>query len=130
MGATHVQAGAAALELALRSANAAPTLPALLDVLETEQAVLGSVLAGLPEVATNGVEFVADRVRARAVLTQLDPMLATDDTAAGDLFEANRALLLATLGTAAMQLGRQLEDFDYPGALTTVRELIKWDNMR
>jgi two-component system sensor histidine kinase/response regulator len=130
LGATHVQAGAAALELALRSANAAPTLPALLDVLETEQAVLGSVLAGLPEVATNGVEFVADRVRARAVLTQLDPMLATDDTAAGDLFEANRALLLATLGTAAMQLGRQLEDFDYPGALTTVRELIKWDNMR
>jgi hypothetical protein len=51
-------------------------------------------------------------------------LLANDDTLQrGDLFESNRQLLLATHGTAAMQLGRQIErTFDYPGALATVRE--------
>jgi hypothetical protein len=44
---------------------------------------------------------------------------------AGDVFAANRPLLLATLGAGAMQLGRQLATFDYPGALATVRDLIE-----
>jgi hypothetical protein len=50
-------------------------------------------------------------------------MLASDDTAAGDLFEGNRQLLQATLGLAAMQLGRQIADFNFPGALATLRKL-------
>ena len=42
-----------------------------------------------------------------------------------DLFESNRRLLLATHGTAALQLGRQVAAFDYPGALATLRGLLR-----
>jgi hypothetical protein len=51
--------------------------------------------------------------------------LASDDTRAGDLFEANRPLLLATLDADARQLGRQMAAFDYPGALATLREMLR-----
>ena len=123
LGATGIQVAAAALERALRSDDATPTLPVLLDIMRTEQAALGAVIASLPAAAAGGDGLAADPDRARAVLEQLEPMLASDDTAVADLFEANRELLLATLGTAAMKLGRQMADFDYPGALATLREL-------
>jgi PAS domain S-box-containing protein len=125
LGATRIQAAAAALEQVVRSADALPTLPALLDALHTELAALREVLAGLPETAASDDAFAVDPDRARTILDQLEPLLAHDDTAAGDLFEANRPFLLATLGAAAMQLGRQMEDFDYPAALATLRELMR-----
>ncbi len=61
----------------------------------------------------------------RAVLAQLEPLLASDDTAAGDLFAANRALLQASFGAAATQLERQIGAFDYPAALATLRGLMR-----
>ena len=73
----------------------------------------------------DGREVAADPVATRAVLLELEQLLASDDTAAGNLFAANRPVLLATLGAPAVQLGRQLTEFDYPAALATVRELIQ-----
>jgi len=67
----------------------------------------------------------ADPVRAEAILGQLESLLARDDTAAGNLFEANRPLLSASFGAGAMQLAREVEGFDYPAALTTLRGLIR-----
>ena len=128
LGAIRLQAAAAALELALRGDDAAPVLPALLDTLQTEQAALDSSLSRLPAVQATGGEvgeLAADPCRARALLKELEPLLTSDDTAAGDLFEANRSLLLATFGSGAMQLGRQMAVFEYPGALATLRELIR-----
>jgi len=69
-------------------------------------------------------ELVPDPARARTLLQQMEPLLASDDTRAGDLFEANRPLLLATLGATGAQLERQVEAFDYPGALATLRKII------
>jgi len=66
-----------------------------------------------------------DPGRAMVVLKQLEPLLASDNTRAADLFEANRPLLLATLGAEAVQLERQVAAFDYPGALVTVREMLR-----
>ncbi len=66
-----------------------------------------------------------DPGRARAVLEQMEPLLASDDTRVGELFEANRPVLLATLGAAALQLERQVAAFDYPEALATLREMIR-----
>jgi len=128
LGAIRLQAAAAAIEQAMRDAAPTTSLPALLAALESAQSELDAVLALVPEAATvggKGGEFAAAPVRVRAVLTQMEPLLASDDTAAGDLFEAARPLLLATFGAAAMQLGRQMADFDYPAALTTLRELIR-----
>jgi len=79
-----------------------------------------------PKHAPDSSEALApDQVRARAVLEQMEPLLASDDTQAGDRFDANRALLAATFGATATQLRQQVTAFDYPGALATVRELIR-----
>ena len=64
-------------------------------------------------------------VRAQAVLKQMEPLLATDDTAVGDLFAANQQQRLAMLGTGALQLQRQVQSFDYPAALVTVGALMR-----
>ena len=59
------------------------------------------------------------------MLADLEPLLACDDTAAGDLFEARRPLLLATFGAEAQLLARQIGNFDYPTALATLRKLMR-----
>jgi len=87
-----------------------------------EQALPGSDTA--PQLPEGGKGYAADPVRARAVLDQLEPLLARDDTLAGDLFELNRQLLVATLGDEAMKLEGQVAAFDYPLALTTLRTMI------
>ncbi|MBL0168039.1 MAG: hypothetical protein IPP85_13305 [Propionivibrio sp.] len=84
-----------------------------------------AVLAGWPAVPANGREFAADHERALTVLAHLEPLLASDDTAAGDLFEANRPLLHASLGAGAIPLERQVMNFDYPAALATLREMME-----
>ncbi|TRZ97917.1 MAG: hypothetical protein D4R84_04490, partial [Rhodocyclaceae bacterium] len=91
----------------------------------TEQSALEEVLALLPEAQAGDADVAADPVRARAVLKQLQPLLATDDTRVSDLFEANRPLLLATLGAGARQLERQIAAFDFPAALVTLKEMMK-----
>ncbi|MCX7149459.1 MAG: PAS domain S-box protein, partial [Rhodocyclales bacterium] len=123
LGVIRLQKTAAALELALRSAAPAETWPDLLEALQTEQSALDAVLALLPAAQSGAGEVAADPVRARAVLKQLEPLLASDDTRAGDLFEANQLLLLATLGAEAKQLGRQIARFDFPAALATLRKM-------
>ena len=60
---------------------------------------------------------------AHAILDQLARLLAADDTAASDLFDTHRALLVASCGPQAATLGRQMADYDYPAALVTVRAL-------
>jgi PAS domain S-box-containing protein len=125
LGATRIEATADAIGRALRNADASATLPALLVQLQAGQDALDEALERLPVAAAAVGDEAADQTRARAALTQLDPLLASDDVAAGDLFEAHRPLLLTTYGAAAMQLGRQVERFDFPAALTTLRELLR-----
>jgi CheY-like chemotaxis protein/HPt (histidine-containing phosphotransfer) domain-containing protein len=123
LGATALHAAALAIEHALRGHEMA-LMPELVATLQTEMQALDAVLAQLPEAATDAVP-APDPERARAVLEQLAPLLAFDNPAAADLFEPNQPLLLATHGAAAMQLGRQVAAFDYPGALSTVRDLLR-----
>jgi len=99
-------------------------MPGLVASLQTEMQALDAVLAQLPEAETDDVP-APDPERAREVLEQLESLLASDDYAAADLFEDSRLLLLATHGTAAIQLGRQVAAFDYPGAQATVRGLLR-----
>ena len=127
LGATAVQQAALAMEQALRDGSPAATMPALLDTLQAELDGLDRVLAQLPQATTDGQDDAgqeADPGRARAALAQLDPLLASYSTKAGHLFETNRPLLLATHGAGASNLGQQIAEFDYPAALTTLREMI------
>ncbi len=90
-------------------------------IMPGESATPAESASGLPPGTQGGAP---DAVPAGALLAQLEPLLACDDTAAGDLFAANRPLLLASFGAGAMKLGGQMADFDYPAALATLRELM------
>jgi two-component system sensor histidine kinase/response regulator len=125
LAATGVQGAAAAIELALRGGTPASGLPPLLDALQAAQHGLEEALAHLTVAADQDTALPGDPVRARALLDELESLLARDDTAAAGLFAANRPLLLATLGAGAMQLEREMTTFDYPRALATVRQLIR-----
>jgi len=76
-------------------------------------------------VAGEDGDVAADPRRARRILRQLEALLVSNDTAAGDLFETHRPLLLATLGAAAMPLEQQIAAFAYPAALATLRQLMR-----
>ncbi|MDZ4202001.1 MAG: Hpt domain-containing protein, partial [Gallionella sp.] len=122
LGATALHAAALALEQAVRS-NETASMPGLVASLQTEMQALDAVLAQLPEAVIDNVP--PDPERAREVLEQLASLLASDDTAASDLFERTQPLLLATHGApVAMELGRKVAAFDYEGALATVRSLL------
>ncbi len=124
LGGKRVATAAVALQTAIRQDAGRDEIARLAGNLAAELRTLIEGIRGLPADADVAPTHV-DPAHIRAVLAQMEPLLAADDTAAGQLFETNRALLLATLGTEAMRLGRQLADFDYPGALTTLRELIR-----
>ena len=121
LGATALHADVLALEQALRG-NEMESVPELVTSLQTELQALEAVLAQLPEAVANAAPNPG---RAREVLEQLAPLLASDDSAASDLFESSRPLLLATHGAAVVQLERRVAAFDYPGALAAVRALLR-----
>jgi HPt (histidine-containing phosphotransfer) domain-containing protein len=123
LGATALHGAALALEEALLS-NEAAMLTDLVDSLRNAMQSLDAVLALSPEAATDDIP-APDTGRAREVLERLASLLASDDTAAADVFASSRLLLLATHGASALQLERQVGAFDYPGALATVRSLLR-----
>ena len=105
------------------SSDIAGDLPMAAALSPSGHGRLPSALAGF-DGPDAGVEQGVNPGQARALLDRLEPLLASDDTAASELFDANRKLLAASLGVGGMKLQRQIEAFDYPGALETVRELI------
>jgi CheY-like chemotaxis protein len=123
LGATGLQKAAIALEHALRSDDSTESLEDLLDTLRAELGALADMLSQLPEEAE--AERAAAPGLALEVLKQLEPLLASDDTAANLLLEGNRALLLATFGTDAGQLLNQIDNFEYPAALAALQGMMR-----
>ncbi len=124
LGAVSLQAAAVAMEQVLSGADTEMALPVLLDTLQAELQALNELLARLPAVPGQEGQPVDDPGQARVVLEQMDVLLAHDDTAAGELFDTHRALLLRTLGAGGVQLERHLANYEYPDALAIVRSLI------
>ena len=125
LGAVGLQAAAVAMESALRAGDTETTLPALLDTLQAEQCALNELLARLPAAPDQRGAPVDDPGQARAVLEQMEALLARHDTAACELFDAHASLLRRTLGAEGVQLERYLANYDYPDALAIVRGLIR-----
>ncbi len=122
LGATALYAAAVALEKALRS-NEIALARDLVTSLKTEMEALEAVLSQVPDEVAAGSP-APDPQHGRTVLEQLATLLASDDAAAGDLFDRSRPVLLSLYGSTAMHLGRQVAGFDFPGALATVRSLL------
>jgi CheY-like chemotaxis protein len=126
LGARPVTDLASKLDAALRQ-NAAPAECAELarlcdlDLMELVQAILAlpepNELA-LSEAAGNGV----DTERLEQMLAQLETLLAENNTRAGTLVRESADLLQAKLGRRYADLIRQINVFDYEGALQTLLE--------
>jgi len=123
LGARRLEAAAGTVELALRDGRRDSARTLLLDDLRTALHALLDFIRGLPSLEPEKPEIEADAGRARAVLAELEPLLAADDIAVGELFEAQRGLLAATLGDDMRALAIAIERFDFPAALAQVRTL-------
>jgi two-component system sensor histidine kinase/response regulator len=123
LGATAVCTLAAELEAILlgRSAGDAGALGERLAAELARFAAAVGALSDLPAAPASPPALVWAQVR--AVLARLEPLLASDNMRANDLFDAHAALLQAALGPLATQLARTLEDFDYTQALICLREI-------
>jgi two-component system sensor histidine kinase/response regulator len=124
LGAFRLTDTAAALESAIKSGVDVARIPVLLNVLLKENEELCVALSGIPEESDINLKVAADPDRVETLLSQMEPLLANDDSAIVDLLDPHRALLHATLGTTVMTLVQQIDDFDYPAALVSLRQLI------
>jgi PAS domain S-box-containing protein len=127
LGAEAVRQGAAALELAVRTAAPGAELETCLTGLEGALTplltALGQFLAADPSPPPPGA---SERDRALGVLTRLESLLAADDTRAGDLWLTGAVLAQSVLGPdAAARLGGEIEAFAFDAALATLRAAIK-----
>ena len=85
---------------------------------ETRTAPRGT---GGPDPAAGLQAADGDRSRLAQVLTELESLLAEDDTRAGDLWCESAALIEAQLGPLAHRLGNEIDSFDFARALETLR---------
>jgi len=65
--------------------------------------------------------YSEDNTQVTSILNQLEDLLADNNTTAGDLFEKSRSMLTSSLGDAANQIDKQIQDFDFTEALLTLR---------
>jgi two-component system sensor histidine kinase/response regulator len=120
LGATDVQALAAALEVAIRDGLDAATIERLTGAVETDlQRLVTAVRAVLPD-KTLQVAREVDWPAVRQIVAELEPMLATSSIQANELMEAHGALLKAALGPLGLELAQRVEHFLYPEALETL----------
>ena len=123
LGATDVQALAAALEVAIRDGLDAATIERLTAAVETDlQRLATAIRAVLPE-KTSQVAREVDWPAVRQILAELEPMLALSSIQANELMEAQGALLKAALGPLGLELQQRVEHFLYPEALETLNRV-------
>jgi len=91
-----------------------PTITALTDLLKA----LDTIFAQKNEPPET---MLVDRSQAPSVMEQLEYYLSGNDASANNYFDQFKTLLTACLGSAAEIIGRQIDDFDYADALTTLR---------
>ena len=128
LGADRLAATAGALERDAVIPDRVTDLGPLCDQLEHELGVAKASFVDLeasrPQATQQGPQHGTDLGRAALVLEQMEPLLATDDTAAGEVFEEYRELLMATFPEAARDLEQAIAAFNFPGALVVLRRML------
>ena len=120
LGAVRLPKMADDLYAAIRD-NAGPE--AIHHCFQTLAAELTPLLAGIQATLTSAdpARIAADLTRLTAVLARLDPLLEAGDMASNRLARTEERLLQAGLGATGDILLRQIANFDYEVALTTLR---------
>ena len=122
LGAGRVAELAGRLDSALRKNAAAAECTQLALACERELSQLVQAILALPEAGLHADAGAGcdDAQRAAAVLSELASLLASADTQAGHLARQCAGLLQARLGSGYGEFARQIEQFDYEGALATL----------
>ena len=124
LGALRLQAAAAELETAARRREDVEVLGRAADVVAAElDRLVASLRDVLPATAPAEDAGAVDWLQVADVLARLEPLVASGNTAANQLYEEEAEVIAAACGDGARTLGRQLADFDYDEALGTVRDL-------
>ncbi len=121
MGANRVRDLAAQLEIALRAQQPASETEPLIKTLAQEQALLTAAILALPEEKTDSLSIAQpDPVRLQQIITELQGLLAENNGRANMLLRESAPLLRAALGAHFNELARQIEGFNFDGALHTL----------
>jgi two-component system, sensor histidine kinase and response regulator len=122
LGALKVQDLAARLESGIRDNAPADELDALSRQVEDTQATLArAILSALPS-EYGGDASPINQEQISAARARLESALAQDDLGSQDILREVRPSLETALGPTAMRkLQRQVDDFDFQGALDTLR---------
>lgn len=128
LGAHALSSTAEVLEARLREGIAAdgivPAISALEAQLDGLLTALRPLISDMPEAsAESGAATEIDPVELNKVLTQLESLLAHDDTAANGMLTASAPLLRQAFGNQLKALEQKLETYDYPAALRLLHEL-------
>ena len=116
-----LQQTAAALEAAVMEARGFADISPLIDAIASEQAQLATAVAAMTTDEQSKV--MADPVKAEAALQELEVLLAMDDARADGAYQASLPLFRASLeATLVDQLAGEIEEYDFPAALLTVRQ--------
>ena len=121
LGARALQAAAAELELVIRE-HAAPALldQALAAFAGALAALVGELEAKLPRRQEDDAPVAVDAEQLAAVTSELAALLKQDDFAASDLFATHAGLLRAAFPAVFGRLARQIENYDFAAARTTL----------
>ena len=121
LGATRVRETAERLELAIAGRLSGVSIPALVELLDAELAPLIADIrarAVAPEAPPHPTPV--DPENARALLDRIEELLAQGDLAVKETLRLHQAGLAAILGDSAPSLVRQIADFDFEAALSTL----------
>jgi PAS domain S-box-containing protein len=125
IGLTVLQQQAGELEMALRSDQDDTPIADLIARIRSTGEAFATVVGQIASAETPAAAAAADPLATSSALRQLEPLLATGDVAAADIFRQHAAILRATLPAVAMgRLEQCMASFDFPAALTLVRDLL------
>jgi CheY-like chemotaxis protein len=123
IGATRLPSLAEELEQALREHCAKPEIERFFAALAAEHTrVIDGIRTLPPALAAAGAPIAPDHTTVKNVLAKLELLLAQDDIRASQLMQESTQLLRAALGDAARVMETQIGGFDYPAALTKLRQ--------
>jgi len=127
LGAIGIQQASIALEKIVRGTSDNPETTIAVAQLHAELGSFFDLMSALEKSDDRSGQFrgKVDLGKTREILMELQTLLAMDDTYAGELFETHREVLIATIKIDAIELDKQLAEFNYPDALVLVRSLIQ-----
>jgi HPt (histidine-containing phosphotransfer) domain-containing protein len=112
------------LELAIKTPASNAEIMAAINAVE---ALLTPALAAIENHLNEDIAASAkpelNLQKTRHVLMQLEELLAKDDTLVNTLWREYASLIQASLGDVAVQLGKEIERFEYENALNTLRSI-------